>query len=85
MDNEHEQQTEQQRKMIKLDGSYGLKDRSILTIITKDPEVGEREEQFEFPTVLIDMKNLNAALMLRLIKGYKIDQIERPEDPEGSL
>lgn len=85
MENENEQQTEQQRKMIKLDGSYGLKDRSILTIITKDPEQGEREEQFEFPTVLIDMKNLNAALMIRIIKGYKIDQIERPEDPESSL
>ncbi len=83
---EHEQeQSEQQRKMIKLDGSYGLKDRSILTIITKDPETGERAEQFEFPTVLIDMKNLNAALMIRIIKGYKIDQIERPEEPEGSL
>ena len=77
---ENEQQSEQQQKMIKLDGSYGLKDRSILTVITKDPVEGEREEQFEFPTVLIDMKNLNAALMLRLIKGYKIDQIERPEE-----
>lgn len=80
MENENEQQSERQQKMIKLDGSYGLKDRSILTIITKDPVEGERAEQFEFPTVLIDMKNLNAALMIRIIKGYKIDQIERPED-----
>ena len=80
MENEQQNESEQQRKMIKLDGSYGLKDRSILTIITKDPVEGEREEQFEFPTVLIDMKNLNAALMIRIIKGYKIDQIERPEE-----
>lgn len=80
MSEDEQQQTDQQRKMIKLDGSYGLKDRSILTIITKDPVEGEREEQFEFPTVLIDMKNLNAALMIRIIKGYKIDQIERPEE-----
>jgi hypothetical protein len=77
---DEQRESEQQQKMIKLDGSYGLKDRSILTVITKDPVEGEREEQFEFPTVLIDMKNLNAALMLRLIKGYKIDQIERPEE-----
>lgn len=81
MDDETEQ-NEVRQKMIKLDGSYGLRDRSYLTIITKDPEQGEREEQFTFPTVLIDMKNLNLALMLRLIKGYKIDQIETPQEDQ---
>ncbi len=84
MENENENgQSERQQKMIKLDGSYGLKDRSILTIITKDPVEGERQEQFEFPTVLIDMKNLNAALMIRIIKGYEIKQIERPDEEEN--
>ena len=69
--------------ITKLDGSFGLRDRTDLTIITKDPaDGGEIEESFEMPSVLIDMKMLGGAMLAGFIKGYKIVQRETKPIPE---
>jgi hypothetical protein len=83
MEDETQNEHEHKGKYIKLDGSAGLTDRSILTIITKDPLEGEREETFEFPTALISMQTLNVALQYRFIKGYKLVQQDLPPTENG--
>lgn len=72
-----EEQNEQQQQMIKLDGSLGLTDRTIMTIITKDDTQGELEETFEIPSVLLDETKLLATYNLRLIKGFKLVRKEK--------
>jgi hypothetical protein len=71
---------EEGQTYIKLDGSMGFKDRSLVTLITKDDVEGEKEETFLFPTLLIDMKNLNAALSVNIVRGYKIVRQTQPTE-----
>lgn len=65
---------------IKLDGSYGLRDRSYVTLITKDAIEGEKSETFLFPSVLVDMRMLGGALRAGFIKGYTIVQQDAPPE-----
>lgn len=63
---------------VKLDGSMGLTDRVLVTLITKDDVEGEREETFVFPKVLVSLQALNAIVVLNMVKGYKIVNQDKP-------
>ena len=62
----------------KFDGSGGIGDHSLLTIFTTDPVQGEKEETFEFPSVLINTPVLTMFQSLRQIQGYKIVRLPAP-------
>lgn len=70
--------SEDRETAIKLDGSMGLTERVIVTLITKDDVEGEREEGFVFPKALVSLQALNACVVLNLIKGYKIVNQDKP-------
>ena len=63
---------------LKLDGSYGAGPLCELTIITRAGEVGEKEETFSIPYMLVNFTTLHAIDAFHLILGYKILKIERP-------
>jgi hypothetical protein len=50
----------------------------LLTIFTTDPVQGEKEETFEFPSVLINTPVLTMFQSLRQIQGYKIVRLPAP-------
>ena len=66
---------------FKLDGSMGVGENALLTIITKDEMAGgEKEETYQFPYALINFGSLNTALAYKFLMGYKIlrqDKVEK--------
>ena len=64
---------------IKLDGSYGYGPLAELTIYTKNPEGGRKEETFTIPYMLIDFSKLHAIDYIHLILGYSICKLEKPD------
>jgi hypothetical protein len=64
---------------IKLDGSYGYGVQAELTIYTKNPEGGRKEETFTIPYMLIDFSKLHAIDYIHLILGYSICKLEKPD------
>jgi len=68
-----------QHEKIKLDGSYGYGPQAELTIYTKSPEGGRKEETFTIPYMLIDFAKLHAIDQLHLILGYSICKLEKPD------
>jgi hypothetical protein len=76
MDENHDH--EHMMEKIKLDGSLGVGDNALLTIITKDETAGgDREETFQFPYHLIDFNILNKYMLFKLLMGYKIIRQEK--------
>ena len=72
-----ENQENQGRIEIPLDGSYGTGTVSELTIFTKQGD-GVREETFVVPYFLLDMGKLVAFNNLHLILGFKILKQDKP-------
>jgi hypothetical protein len=65
---EHENEGE----VIKLDGSLGVGDHCLFTLITKDPVEGEKEETFQFPLSLINLPVAEKFVQMNFLLGYKI-------------
>lgn len=65
--------------VIKLDGSMGVGDRALLSIITTDTVEGEKTETFEFPIALINLSVLANAMHYNFISGYKITRRSQSE------
>jgi hypothetical protein len=65
------------RVEIRLDGSYGGGPIAELTLITKTDGGGQKEETFQVPFFMVDMKRLQAFNDVNLILGYKIVKGER--------
>jgi hypothetical protein len=71
---------DQPNTLLKLDGTFGMGDAAFLTIITKDPVEGEREETFKVPFAALDFDKIMNAMKLYLIVGFKI--VRRPKTEE---
>jgi len=69
-------------EIIKLDGSMGLGENALFTVITKDDVLGDKEETFVFPYSLINFDILAKFLTLRCISGYKV--VRQPAPPKES-
>lgn len=79
-DNEHEHQ---EGEFIKLDGSMGVGDNALFTVITKDDVHGDREETYQFPYALINFNTLEKFMGLKFIQGYKVLRQDKLKE-EGS-
>ncbi len=66
---------------VKTDGSGGVGERALLTLVTHDDIEGNKEETFEFPYALINFTILQAFCTFRQIMGYKLVRV--PEIVEG--
>ena len=77
---DHDHDQEPQREMIKLDGSAGVGDRARLTLITRDPVDGDREETFLIPLALLNMGTLNVCMQYNFIMGYKVVRQDKPQE-----
>ena len=65
---------------IKLDGTMGVGENSLLTIITKNElEGGNTEVTYQFPFALINFSSLNTALAYKFIMGYRIERQDKVE------
>ena len=72
-------------QLVKTDGSGGVGERAILTLITHDDVEGTRREAFEFPYALINFQILQAYCTFRQILGYELVRVPvlAPEQAEG--
>jgi hypothetical protein len=70
----------EEMEIIKLDGSMGLGENALFTVITKDDVLGDKEETFVFPYALINFDILAKFLTLRCISGYKV--VRQPAPPK---
>ena len=68
-------ESQENRTLLRLDGSHGLGMNSHLTIITTDKVMGSKETTYEFPYTLIDFKILRESLDNNLILGFRIEKI----------
>jgi hypothetical protein len=57
---------------FKLDGSMGVGENALLTLIVKDDVEGDIETAYQFPYALINFGSLNTALAYKFIMGYKV-------------
>ena len=78
MSDEHNEETP--REYLKLDGSMGVGENALLTIITKDDLHGEREETYQFPFALINFSTLNTCLAYNFLRGFKIVRQEKVKE-----
>lgn len=69
----------QEVRRIPTDGSYGAGPLAELTIYTKNPEGGRREETFTVPYLLLDFNKLVTLDALHLIMGYAVCKVDRPD------
>jgi hypothetical protein len=65
--------------IVKTDGSGGVGERALLTLVTHDDIEGNKEETFEFPYALINFTILQAFCTFRQIMGYKLVRV--PDEP----
>jgi hypothetical protein len=68
---------------VKTDGSGGVGERALITLITHDDVEGTKEETFEFPYALINFQILQAFCTFRQILGYKLVRVPEPVSNEG--
>lgn len=73
---------QENKKVIRLDGSHGLGWSCHLTVVLSDKVTGIKEIQYEFPYVLIDFKKLQNAVDTNFILGYRIEKIV-PKDAQA--
>lgn len=66
---------EQEKQVIRLDGSHGMGLNAHLTVVTADKISGTKEVQYEFPYALIDFKRLQQFVDSTFILGYRIEKI----------
>jgi hypothetical protein len=71
--------SEQEPQRIPTDGSYGAGPNAELTIYTKNPDGGRREETFTVPYYTIDFAKLVLLDSLHLILGYSVCKMEKPD------
>jgi hypothetical protein len=63
---------------IKLDGTMGIGETSLLTIIVKNElEGGNTETTYQFPFALVNFNSLNVALAYKFIMGYRIERQDK--------
>jgi hypothetical protein len=75
MDEHNDEQQEPKLKLV-LDGSFGAGPLCEVTIITK-AETGQKEETFYVPYFLLDKIVLQKLVDLNFILGYKLVKNER--------
>lgn len=68
---------------VKTDGSGGVGERAMLTLITHDDVEGTKEETFEFPYALINFQIIQAFCTYRQILGYKLVRVPDAPPNEG--
>lgn len=74
-----DEQNEQERTVIRMDGSYGAGIDAYVTIVTADRVTGTKDKTYQFPYMLINVEVLTKLMNNNLILGYRVEKII----PEG--